>query len=141
MVVVIRLHCSTTYRVGVAYCYRWNGAVCLSVSPSSYAVVSPAKMAEPIDMSFGLWTRVGPRNHGLDGVNSPMRRGNFERGQGAAHCKVQGLCAMSCAEPTEILLGMWTPAGPRNHGIQWDAHWCHLANTIEPSMRPYVKLL
>jgi len=35
-------------------------------------------MAKPIDMSFGLWTRVGPRNHGLDGVSSPVRRGNFE---------------------------------------------------------------
>ena len=66
------------YYVDVAYCYRWSGVVRLSVCLSSYAVVSPAKMAEPIEMSFGLWTRVGPRNHVLDGVNSPVRRGNFE---------------------------------------------------------------
>jgi len=44
-------------------------------------IVSPAKMAEPIEMPFGLWTRVAPRNHVLDG----------------------------------------------------DAHWRHLANTTEPS--------
>jgi len=27
------------------------------------AAVSPAKTAEPIDMPFELWIRVGPRNH------------------------------------------------------------------------------
>ena len=31
-------------------------------------------MAEPFEMPFGLWTRVGPRNRVLDG--GP--RGNFE---------------------------------------------------------------
>ena len=39
--------------------------VCLSVT-----IVSPAKTAETIVMSFGLWTRVGPMNHVLDGVQS-----------------------------------------------------------------------
>jgi len=34
----------------------------------SVTVVSPAEMAEPIEMSFKLWTWVGPRNHVLDGV-------------------------------------------------------------------------
>jgi len=29
--------------------------------------VSPAKTAEPIEMPFGLWTRVGPRSHVSDG--------------------------------------------------------------------------
>ena len=33
----------------------------------SVTLVSPAKMAEPIDMSFGLWTWVGPRRHVFDG--------------------------------------------------------------------------
>jgi len=28
----------------------------------SVTIVSPAKSAEPIDMSLGMWTRVGPRN-------------------------------------------------------------------------------
>jgi len=54
----------------------------------SVTIVSPAKMAEPIEMLFGLRTRVGPGNHMLDGVKiPPMGRGNFW-GEGASHCKV-----------------------------------------------------
>ena len=46
---------------------------------SSVTVVSPAKTAEPIEMPFGMWTRIGPRNHVLDGSPDPrIRRGNFE---------------------------------------------------------------
>jgi len=36
--------------------------VCLSVGPS----VCLSRSAEPIDMLFGIWTRVGPRNHALN---------------------------------------------------------------------------
>ena len=32
-----------------------------------FAVIC-AKTAEPIEMSFGLWTRISPRNYVLDGV-------------------------------------------------------------------------
>jgi len=40
--------------------------------------VSCARMAELIEMPFGLWTLVGPRNHVLDvGPDRPKRRGNF----------------------------------------------------------------
>ena len=35
----------------------------------SVTIVSPAKTAEPIEMPFGAWTRVGPWNHALDGVH------------------------------------------------------------------------
>lgn len=39
-----------------------------------------AKMAEPIEMPFGMLSWVGPRNHVLDGGSrSPVGRGNFER--------------------------------------------------------------
>jgi len=34
----------------------------------SVTVVSPAKTAEPIETPLGLWARMGPRNHVLDGV-------------------------------------------------------------------------
>jgi len=37
--------------------------LCLSVK-----IVSPAKTAEPTEMPFGLWTRMGSRNHVLEGV-------------------------------------------------------------------------
>jgi len=30
-------------------------------------------MAEPIEMSFGLWTSMGPRNHVLDGSPQVLR--------------------------------------------------------------------
>jgi len=34
-------------------------------------------MTEPIEMPFEELTRVGPRNHVLDGVEIPHGRGNF----------------------------------------------------------------
>jgi len=54
----------------------------------SVTIVSPAKMAEPIEMLFGLRTRVGPGNHMLDGVKIPRGKGQFLGGEGASHCKV-----------------------------------------------------
>jgi len=40
-------------------------------------------MAEPIEMPFGLWTHMGPRNHVLDGgPDAPMGMGNFEGEKG-----------------------------------------------------------
>jgi len=41
-------------------------SVCRSVM-----IVSPAKTADPIEMSFGLWTRVSPKKHVLDGDPDP----------------------------------------------------------------------
>jgi len=39
----------------------------------------PAKSAEQIEMQFGLWTRVGPRNHVLGWSPASLGgRGNFE---------------------------------------------------------------
>jgi len=62
-------------------------SVCRSVA-LSVTTVSHAKSAEPIEMPLRLWTRVGPRNHVLDGGPDPlMWRGNFD-GEGAAHGKV-----------------------------------------------------
>jgi len=43
----------------------------------SVALVSPAKMAEPIEMPFGLRTRVGLENHVLDGVHIPRGNDSF----------------------------------------------------------------
>ena len=59
--------------VDVDYCYRQRVSVCLSLT-----IVSPAKTAEPIKMPFGLWTRMGPRNHVLDrGLDPPWERAIF----------------------------------------------------------------
>ena len=60
---------------------RWAWSVGLSVT-----VVSHAKTAESIEMPFGLWTRVGPRNHVLDGgADASVGRGPFR--ECLAHCK------------------------------------------------------
>jgi len=67
------------------------GSVCLSIclfDGLSVTLVSPAKMAAPIEMPFGLRTRVGPRNHVLDGGPDPPCEVAILRGKGAPRCKV-----------------------------------------------------
>ena len=36
---------------------------------------SPEKKAEPIDVPFGMWSQVGPRNHVLDEGADPTEEG------------------------------------------------------------------
>ena len=70
--------------------------------------MSPAKTAEPIEMPFGFRTQVAPRNHVLDGPDPPWETVIW-RGEGAAHCKVQGHSAASCAKTAkqiEMLLSI-----------------------------------
>ena len=43
----------------------------------SLTQVNPAKTAEPIEMPFGLWVRMVPKNHKLDGVQIPCGKGQF----------------------------------------------------------------
>jgi len=82
--------------------------------------VSPAKRAAPIEMQFGLRTRLVPRNHVLDGGPDPPWEGAILRGKGASHCKVYGQSAVPCAktaEPIEMLFGLWARMGRRNHAL------------------------
>jgi len=59
-------------RCGLLVPTEWRVlSACLSVC-RSVTLVSPAKTAETIQMPFGLRTRVGPRNHLLDGVPIPQ---------------------------------------------------------------------
>ena len=39
--------------------------------------MSCVKTAEPIKMPFGLYTRVGPRKHVLDGAQIPYAKGQL----------------------------------------------------------------
>jgi len=39
--------------------------------------INCAKTAEPIEMPFGLWTRVGPRKHVLDGARILHAKGQL----------------------------------------------------------------
>jgi len=56
--------------------------VCLCVT-----ILSRAKTAEPIEMPFGLWTRVGLRNHVLDGGPDPLFKGTILRKEHYLHGK------------------------------------------------------
>jgi len=59
-----------------AYCYRCS-VVCQSVCLLD-TTVSPAKTAEPIEMLFGLWTRVSPESVYWVGARiPPQRKGQF----------------------------------------------------------------
>jgi len=63
-------------------CLSVGWLVGLPVCPSvSDTIVSDAKTAEPIDMSFGIWTRVGPKNHALIGVHIIHANGQFCEGK------------------------------------------------------------
>jgi len=67
--------------------------VCLSVCVFLLDVtMSCAKMAEPVEMPFGVCTEVGLGNHILDLARG---RGNFGVGRFAAHCEVESFAAGS----------------------------------------------
>jgi len=61
----------------VAYCYH-RGMVCLPTCVCLLdTTLNHTKTAEPIDVSFGLWTRVGQSNHVFCGVRIPQEKGQF----------------------------------------------------------------
>jgi len=71
-----------TTDVHAIYCYRPSSVVCRSVCHTN----EPPKTAEPIEIQFGLRTRVGPGNNVLDGGPDPPWEGVILRGGGASHC-------------------------------------------------------
>ena len=54
-------------------------SVCLLITP-----VSPAKMAEPIEMLFGVQVRVGQRNHY---IWAPLDKYDYEQSTGCSKIK------------------------------------------------------
>jgi len=56
---LLLFYAALQYYVDADYCYRRSSVISLSIC-LSVTTVSPAKTAEPIEMSFGLWTQVGP---------------------------------------------------------------------------------
>jgi len=61
--------------------------VAWSVSQSD--LVSPAKMAQSMEMPFGMKTGVGPRNHVSDGVDIPHGKGQFVKYRETLRSSVQ----------------------------------------------------
>ena len=89
MAAIFGLHRCTMY-LDAACCYRLSSVVCWSVT-----LVSHAKTAALIEMPFLLRTRVGQRNHVLDGGPDPLREEEIWRGKGAFHC-IETLCGHLC---------------------------------------------
>jgi len=86
----------------VAYFYRPSSVVCLPVC-RSVTRVSPAKMAEPIEMQYGLRTRMGPGNHVLSGRPDPPWEGAILRGKGQPIVKYRDTLRSS----VQKLLNRW----------------------------------
>ena len=86
--------------------------VCLSVT-----LVSPAKTAEPIEVSFGMCSQVGSRNHALDGVQIPTGEGVSLREKWRPIVKYAD-SAVSCAktaEPIEMQFGTLSRSGTMHY--------------------------
>jgi len=80
--------------------------------------VSPAKMAAPIELPFGLRTWVGPGNHVLNGgPDPPMGRGKFlgENARPIVKYRDTLRSSVQMAEPTGMPFGLWARIGHRNH--------------------------
>ena len=70
----------------------WEGAIlrgkgAFYCKVYGHSAVICAKTAEPIEMPFGLWVRMGLRNRMLDGGPDPPREGAI-LGERVAHCRV-----------------------------------------------------
>ena len=67
--------------------------------------MSCAKTDEPIEMPFGLWTWVGPRNHVLGhGPDAPQGKEIcFGQGHVPPNCKVLRENTVSCTETADVI--------------------------------------
>jgi len=64
-----------------------------------------ANTAEPIEVPFGVWSRVGPRNHVLGGGPDPPGEGAILGRHLPTGCKVEGISGMQLIFST--LFGRW----------------------------------
>lgn len=92
--------------------------------------VIPAKTDEPVEMPFGMFTRVGPRTMYYVGCSSPSQRGTFwwcpARLKALSVVGFWGLgkrfSPEKTFEPIEMLFGWHTHVRPRNdelNGFIW----------------------
>jgi len=97
---------------------------CQSLSVGlSVALVSPAKTAAPIEMPFGLRTRVGPRNHVLDGGpdipwEGAILRGKAWKGRPIVKYRDTADIYAKMAKLIKMPFGLWARMGRRNR-VRW----------------------
>ena len=123
-----------------------------------HSYVNCAKKAEPIQMLFGLWTRVGPRKHVLYGAHIPpceeaVISGKDMPGHARRHSAVSWAkwlnrsichlgCGLGCAEgsTSSIVFAGWRQCALM--GGHTGATWrIRFNRPSAAAMRPYVKLL
>jgi len=81
----------------------------LHVVKYSDTVVICVKAAEPIEMPFGLWTRVDPRKHVLDGAQIPHANGQLSGERTCPGMPDDTLpSAAKMAKPIDLPFGLWT---------------------------------
>jgi len=101
-------------------------------------------MAEPIEMPFGEWTLVGPRNRVADAVQISPCEGAILSGKWLPIVKC-GDSVVSCAEmavPIEMQFGMLSRVVPGNSVLDGGATWqIRLNCPCVAAMQPCVKLL
>jgi len=123
---ITRLHCSTVY-IDAAYCYRPSIMICRSVCHSH----EPCKMAETIEIPFGLWARMGLRNRILDWVQiAPYKFWQFLGERTCSSCPTtlwHELCKNGWMDRDTVWL--WTRMGPRKHMLHGGVRWCNLKYT------------
>jgi len=75
-----------------------------------------AKMAEPIDIPFGLWARMGPRNRVLHGVQIPHGKGQFW-GKWAPIVKYRDTLRSPAKIAESTVMQLWARCVSSNHEI------------------------
>jgi len=71
-------------------------------------------------LPFGIYIRVGPRNHVLDGVQIAPCEGAFFREKTFPGMPDHtGVGCVKMTEPIEMPFGLWSRVGLRNHALVW----------------------
>ena len=108
-IIIIRPHRRNTYVDAAIVTDRAAWSVGLSFCRSVCHSSQLCKTAEPIEMPFGMTTRMGPRKHVLDGGPDIPWKGAILIGQRAVHCigTLYHLPYVSCA------------CGPKEACVTW----------------------
>jgi len=99
-------------------------------------------MAEPVEMLFELWARMGPRNHVLDGSPEMLRDFVMTTKFGT---KISITSFVRTIATRQLVMERGLNGRPTDCRMQiglftdtlhliWGARWHHLANTTEPSV-------
>ena len=104
--------------------------------------MSCAETAEPIDLPFGLCTRVGRRKHEFNRMRQMASMCTISIVFVRWRQRTRRQSAVSCAKGLNRSICRFVDSGgPKEAQVQSSSmglhgwtHWCHLANTIEPSV-------